>query len=434
MPESRNLIGTRLGNCELVEKIGEGGMGAVYRGRDRALDRNVAVKILPEALAADKSYVARFIREARALAKVKHPNLISIYQVGQKNGLYFFMMEFVEGRTLAALLAQGGGGMAVPEAFRILGQVMRALSKVHSLGIVHRDIKSSNVMINSEGQAILMDFGLAKEPQGDSSLTTAGVILGTPDYMSPEQANGDPVDTRSDIYSLGILAFQMLTGRLPFPGKSAVAILKQHCHDPLPGMANLAPGIPEAVDRIVRKAAAKRPDERFQNLGEMTLAMRKVSDNPALSELAADAVPTGARTIKAAVAGAQSAAASGKRLYVWLWAALAVGALVVALALILGGLHRKESPPTPVGNTGQKPPAPEELPFAGIERWERPAGKSPSGLPPKTPEAVLEMKDGRKIAGSLNWYRDGKISITTKAGDEMTILREEVKAIRVARH
>jgi serine/threonine-protein kinase len=298
--KSGTLTGQRLGTYQLVEKLGQGGMGTVYKARDLSLQRVVAVKVLPAAMAADSTYVKRFVREARALAKLSHPNLVHIYHVGQKEGLYYFAMELIRGQSLFEMV-RSSGALTLAEFLRIGGQTLAALQKIHAVGLTHRDVKSSNVIIeDGTGRAVLMDFGLAKErsaPESEPALTSAGVVLGTPEYMSPEQAEGREVDARSDVYSFGIMAHEMLTGSMPFSGKSAIAVLRKQVDEPPPSLSLKRPEIPAELDRVIAKALAKVPDERYGSAAAMAADLVRVGQTPELTELAAGALPATARTI-----------------------------------------------------------------------------------------------------------------------------------------
>jgi len=217
---------SKLGIYILQRQIGKGGMGTVYLALDPPLQRQVAIKVLPPELARDPEYVARFEREATSLAKIRHPNLMHIYAVGYDVGHHFFVMEYIQGKTVIDVLRERGP-LPYAYAIRILGQILSALDKVHATGIVHRDLKPGNIMIDEDDRAILMDFGLAK-PQYDRTVTTDHTIIGTPEYMAPEVAEGQEADARSDLYALGVVLFEMLTGQAPFRGASAIAILRQH--------------------------------------------------------------------------------------------------------------------------------------------------------------------------------------------------------------
>ncbi|MFO7899367.1 MAG: protein kinase, partial [Planctomycetota bacterium] len=259
--------GERIGPYQIETLIGKGGMGAVYLAHDRSLDRRVAIKVLPQRFLGDREVVARFHREALALAKLRHPNLMHIYKVGSHGGRPFFAMEYVKGRTVEALIKQTGR-IRPPQAAHIAAEVMSALDKVHRAAIVHRDIKPGNIMIDEDGRAILMDFGLARQ-ESDIGLTADHTVLGTPRYMSPEQAKGERVDPRSDIYSLGCVIYEMVTGRPPFRGKSALEVLRKHIESTVPPPSELADDVPPGLDEVIARATAKRPDDRYQSVAEM---------------------------------------------------------------------------------------------------------------------------------------------------------------------
>lgn len=263
IPEWRSaLVGQTLGGYRIIEKIGEGGMGSVFRAVDVGLERPAAIKVLPPSLAKEENFRARFLREARALARVKHPNLVQVYSVAADKGFHFFAMEFIEGESLAALIKRQGP-LPLARILSVSGQILSALDAVHSAGITHRDVKSANIMLDKSGRAVLMDLGLAKD-EASKGLTTAGIILGTPEYMSPEQAEGRPATPLSDIYSFGIVLYEMAAGTLPFRGKSAIAILRQQCEEEPPPLGKLRPDLPEAFVQAVAAALRKAPEERPQ--------------------------------------------------------------------------------------------------------------------------------------------------------------------------
>ena len=264
---------------ELGAKLGEGGFGVVYRARDVRLRRDVAVKLLRRELVSGAGFVERFEREAQALATLRHPNIVPVYSIGDKDELIFLVMPFVEGVTLTDYLRKHHP-LPLEEAERILGAVGSALSAAHAVGLVHRDIKPDNIMLEGpDRHPQLMDFGIAKTGQtgggGGVGLTATGMVLGTPLYMSPEQATADPtVDPRSDIYSLGVLAFQMFTGKLPYTGDSIYAVLSQHLMTPVPEARTLRPDVPERISAALRRAMAKKPADRFQRVEEFLQALQ----------------------------------------------------------------------------------------------------------------------------------------------------------------
>jgi serine/threonine protein kinase len=265
--DKQDIIGERIGDYEIRRLLGRGGMGAVYLAHDHALDRRVALKILPSRLSGDPDVVARFQREAMAMAKVRHPNLMHIYSVGEHKGHPFFAMEYIKGSTLSSIIREAGC-LPAEQAVHILAEIISALAKVHGRGLIHRDIKPGNVMIDEDGRAVLMDFGLARE-ESDVGLTADHTVLGTPNYMSPEQARGGHIDSRSDIYSLGVVLYEMLAGAPPFKGKTSYEILRQQIETPIPAPSVKNPDAPQLLDQVVARATAKDPAERHQTVQEM---------------------------------------------------------------------------------------------------------------------------------------------------------------------
>jgi len=247
--EAPPLIGRLLGQYKIISKIGQGGMGAVFKAQDSALRRDVAVKVLWTGPLEDPRVAERFVREARCLARLSHPHLLHVYNVGSEGELKYFAMELLEGDTLSAALRRGP--MKVPETVAMIGQMLSALDYVHRQGVTHRDIKSGNIMLCGS-RAVLMDFGLAKE-EHMSGLTSEGVVLGTPEYMTPEQADGRACGAPTDIYSLGIVFFEALTGQVPFTGRSALSIIRQHLDEPPPPLAKRLPGVDPRLDQIISR-------------------------------------------------------------------------------------------------------------------------------------------------------------------------------------
>ena len=267
-----SLIGKTLGKYRIVELIGRGGMAEVYKAYQPALDRYVAIKLLHSFLAEDKDFLGRFQREAKAVAQLRHPNIVQMYDFDVMGGVYYYMvMEFIDGYTLKDKLERMKAHneiMRLEETIRIVRDVASALSYAHSRAMVHRDIKPSNVMIDREGRVVLTDFGIAKILSG-SQYTTSEGMTGTPSYASPEQGLGMSGDARSDIYSLGTMFFQMVTGRLPYEANTAIAIVLKHINDPIPVASRFNPDMPPDIDHIIFKAMAKNPDDRYQTADEL---------------------------------------------------------------------------------------------------------------------------------------------------------------------
>ena len=263
-PAPANNDRKRVGGFEILAKLGQGGMGAVFKARQISIDRVVALKILPPKLAKNQEYVTRFFREARAAAKLNHPNIVQAIDAGEADGYYYFAMEYVEGQSVSDL-ARDGAALPEPQALGIARDVALALTCAHEAGIIHRDIKPSNILLNAKGRAKLADLGLARQTTSKATgLTQDGFAIGTPDYISPEQVRGDvDVDGRSDIYSLGATLFHMLTGRPPYLGGSGNEVMAKHLAEPIPNPQRLNPNVSHAAARIIWKAMNKDRERRY---------------------------------------------------------------------------------------------------------------------------------------------------------------------------
>ena len=266
---------------QIIRTIGEGGMANVYLAYDTILDRNVAVKILRGDLAEDEKFVRRFQREAIAASSLAHPNIVEMYDVGEDQGRYFIVMEYVEGRTLKSLIKRRGG-LTLPEAIDIMLQLTSAVNCAHNSYIIHRDIKPQNVMILDDGRVKITDFGIAMAL--NTELTQTNSVMGSVHYLPPEQANGKGSTIKSDIYSLGILMYELLTGSLPFKGDNAVEIAIKQMKEPLPSICKYNPSIPQSVENVVLKAAAKNPQNRYNSALEMHEDLKTVLSEERLSE------------------------------------------------------------------------------------------------------------------------------------------------------
>ncbi len=301
------------GRYRVVRRLGGGGMAEVFLARDTTLDRLVAVKVLRERFADDQEFVARFHREARAAAALNHPNVIAIHDRGGSAGSSYIVMEYVPGETLKERIRREG--RLSPAAARTVEcDLLDALQAAHDRGIVHRDVTAQNVLLTSDGRVKVADFGIAHF--GSSALTSTGVVMGTSRYLSPEQARGEPTDKRSDVYSAGVVLFEMLTGRLPFEGDNDLAIALRHASEPAPAPSSLEPGLSPQFDEIVGRALRKDPGERFQTAHEFTAALNALelgagrhAPLPAATAAAADG--TAATRVVAASVVASGVAASG---------------------------------------------------------------------------------------------------------------------------
>ncbi|MEM7345631.1 MAG: protein kinase [Chloroflexota bacterium] len=269
-----DLIGKSLGQYQIKEQIGAGGMATVFKAFQESINRHVAVKILPIHFANDPNFVKRFTQEAQAIAALEHPHIVPVYDFGTSNDLTYMAMRYVEGGTLSDLM---GTKLSDERIVELISSVAKALDYAHSQGVVHRDIKPSNVLIGNHGEALLSDFGIAKMMggnEGGTQLTGTGSILGTPDYMAPEQASGNQVDGRSDIYSLGVVLYELLTGHPPYQAKTPLAVVMMHINEPLPPPRQINPDIPEPLEQVVIKAMAKDPEKRYQTANEMAAALQ----------------------------------------------------------------------------------------------------------------------------------------------------------------
>jgi tetratricopeptide (TPR) repeat protein len=262
------VIGTTLGRYQLLKELGRGGFATVYQGYDAGLERYVALKVLHPELTRDEVALRRFQREAMAVAKMRHANIIIVYEFGEADGSAYISMEYVEGDTLKAHL---GKPLPLAETQRMICDVASALEYAHSRGVIHRDIKPANILITPENQVVLADFGIALLAQNSSSLTKG--LLGTPQYMAPEQALGEKIEERSDLYALAIVLFEMLAGQPPFRGDSPLATLALQVNAPLPKLRGINPAVPEALEAMIERALSKDPAQRYPTAAEFRAAL-----------------------------------------------------------------------------------------------------------------------------------------------------------------
>jgi serine/threonine protein kinase len=344
-----------LGRYSLEELVGAGGMSSVYRAHDRLLERDVALKILHESYLEDEAAVERFRREARAVAQLSHPNIVTVIDRGEEDGRQFIVFEYVPGEDLKECVARTGA-LPVREALTLAVEAGRGLAFAHRHGIVHRDVKPQNVMLNGDGQAKVTDFGIARSLDVEKGVTQSGTVLGTSDYISPEQASGGTVGPETDVYSLGCVLFELLTGEVPFPGGSFVAVAMRHLHEPPPSVLDLRPDVPPRVASAVERAMAKDPGARFATMEEFIAELEACLAAPGQPDAEATVVQAPARAPRRS----RPRPARSRRRAVWplvlLVAGLALLAAVAATVLLSGGV---ESPLVP-GNDAN-PSQPVEL-------------------------------------------------------------------------
>jgi serine/threonine-protein kinase len=275
-----SLIGTTLGNYRILGPLGQGGMARVYKAYQENLDREVAVKVLPPWYAADRNFVERFNLEARLVARLSHPNIVTVHDANEQQGHLYIVMQLVDGGTLKQrldALQQQGKVMNLALVTPIFTQIASALAYAHEQGIIHRDVKPVNVLMDSSGRPILSDFGIAKVLAATKdNLTRPGAGVGTPEYMSPEQCQGAQVDGRADIYALGVMLFEAMTGRVPFQGDNYPALAHSHLYEQPPRPATFNPAISPAVEQIILKALMKQPQQRYQHAHELADALNHV--------------------------------------------------------------------------------------------------------------------------------------------------------------
>ncbi len=284
-----NFIGKTLGTCVLEQLIGQGGMGAVYLARQMRPSRNVAVKVLLPAASQESTtyqeFLERFRREANLVARLEQVNIVPIYEYGEQDGLAYLVMPYLAGGSLRDVLRQRGV-LSLQEAATYIDQAASALDYAHSQGVIHRDLKPANFLLAADGRLVLADFGIARMMEYSTSgktLTGTGMIIGTPEYMAPEMASGERIDYRADIYELGIILFQMLSGQVPFTGTSPISVVMKQIQEPLPLLHQSNPAIPAAVDAVIQKATAKRREDRYASAKEMAQAFRAAIAQPATS-------------------------------------------------------------------------------------------------------------------------------------------------------
>lgn len=368
---SDDLVGKTLGKYELRERIGRGGMAEVYRAYHPSLDRYVAIKILHPFLGEDPEFKERFEREARSVAQLRHPSIVQVYDFDfdPDRELYYMVMEYVDGPTLRAELAAPGREeerYSTDEAIGIVRPVAEALSYAHSRGMIHRDVKPANIMLDRDGRVVLTDFGIARIISGPA-MTTSGSMVGTPAYMSPEQGLGQAGDHRSDIYSLGVVLYQLVTGVLPFQAETPIAVVLKHVNEPLPRPSLVNPELPEEVERIIMTALAKAPEERYQSADDLIADLDQAT---ASGGAAAD--------VRRAAGRQPRARATSRRLGCFTWSVLG---LVVLLSLA-GGIYASfNGMLNPFVSTAEADPGGGAVGLAGEL-----VGSDEEGTPPPTPD------------------------------------------------
>jgi serine/threonine protein kinase len=427
---------TLAGRYRIEELLGTGGMAQVYRGTDTVLSRPVAIKVLSAEYVRDPAFVERFRREAQAAARLNHPAVVSVYDTGSDDGIHFIVMEFVSGRTLADVLA-AEGPLPPERAAAITARVAEALSFAHDAGLVHRDVKPANVMVTDRGDVKVMDFGIARAASGQT-ITGTTSVLGTASYLSPEQAQGYRVDPRSDVYSLGVVLYELLTGQVPFTGPSAVAVAYKHVsEDPVPP-SEIRSGIPPTLEAIAMRAMAKDPSHRYQSAQRMQADLEAVASGAEPRSVAAADTQRLDHERTMALPAATPPPSRPRRRGAWIVALAAVAVVAIAALILLAFL----------GNEGLRPrhstglsPSHAPQPTSPRAVTSPPATSSPSPPPPAGPSvqgaagnlagvlaqgvSAREIRNNQardllhRAADAIKAYGDGKLDDALKKLDDL---------------
>jgi serine/threonine protein kinase len=381
-----DLTGKNLSNYKVVGKLGKGGMATVYKAHELSLNRVVALKVLSQQLSEDTGYIKRFEREAQAAAQLNHPNIVQVYAIGEEQGVHYFAMEYIKGQSLAQI-KQEEGILAPGKATPIIRQVADALAEAHKAGLVHRDIKPSNIMIDAAGRPKVTDFGIAYVSQANTKLTRDGSIIGTPEYLSPEQCEGKTVDQRSDIYSLGVTFYEILSGKTPYEADTPVSMLMKIVKGEFPPLNEVNPNVPKPLQTVVEKMMQKDVQKRYQDMGEVINDLQKAE-----SELLGAAAKEPATMSYQEIEAQQSVPVphQGNR-----WAAIIVAAVIV---ILMGGAFAAkmlyfdkksaDSPSTPA--VEEKAAMTQEISPATPESQQTPVE------PQETSETVMPTAEGQQ--------------------------------------
>jgi eukaryotic-like serine/threonine-protein kinase len=399
---SSQMIGTVLsGRYKLEAKLGSGGMSTVYLARDTTLDRQVAVKVMHREMSEQADQLQRFRQEARAVAKLSHPNVVAVIDAGEDGGHPYIVFEYVEGETLKQRINRVGA-LDAQEALAYAIEVARGLTVAHARNMVHRDIKPQNVLIDSEGRAKLTDFGISRQLEQDG-MTATGRVLGTTDYVAPEQAMGHPVDQRSDIYSLGVVLYEMLVGQVPFAADSQVGVAMKHVNEELPDVQQRRPELSAAAAMTVERATAKDPSDRYQSVGEL---IDDLSTALEVEAARAGSITGEATSVLEAVPPAERKLSSGGR-----WPRIAVVLLGLAAAGVLAAVLLISSGNGPGGGGGALKDKGKPVALAEASDYD------PQGDGEEDPEAISLAVDGNPTgtAWTSEHYDDAEFA-GTKTG------------------
>jgi len=428
-----DLSGRSFGPYRIVAPLGAGGMAAVYKAYQPAVDRHVALKVLPRHFAQDSEFLGRFEQEAKILAGLQHPHILPVHDYGESDGFTFIVMPFIKTGTLADVIDEHP--LPLEQITRVITEVGDALDYAHARGLVHRDVKPSNILIDERGNCLLADFGIAKILEGADKLTATGGLIGTPKYMSPEQGTGQAVDGRSDLYSLGVVLFEMATGRAPYEAETPIAVVLKHIRDPLPLPRAINPAMPEALERVILRSIHKEPSGRFGTAAAMVEAIgalpsTKTPDTRDATTLRVGLPPLPAGGVSrvsppdaaTTVAAPTDHATSRRR---WRTGALAAAAVILLLLLWwrLPGTDRgPQDTRSSVASLGDETPGSpaDPAPDAGTTRPDDLAsepnpGAAPAGRAERPQGAASVVTNPASVTGSAGVEQDGRPGTATAA-------------------
>jgi serine/threonine-protein kinase len=397
----------KIGRYEIKSELGRGGMATVYRAWDPRFEREVALKVLPREMMHDGSFRVRFEREAKTIASLEHPAIVPVYDVGEEDDQPYFVMRLMVGGSLADTISKGP--ISLQEAARIMDRLGPALDVAHAKGIIHRDLKPGNILFDRTGEPYVSDFGIAKIAQSQGSTVTGGAIIGTPAYMSPEQAQGDPLDGRSDIYALGVILYEMLAGAQPYQATTPMAVVVKHITDPIPHILDANPRLPAGIELIIEKAMAKNPDQRFSTAGELAAALNALAHGESAEDALKTAVLSVSNTqaVKTRMAGkadatrrvnAKDAPKPGVSPLAFILPIAGIVVIGIIVIAVVGGYFLATSlAPTPTATTNAPaitntvvPPSTTNLPTETAELALTPTATQPAqetaSSPPPTPD------------------------------------------------
>ncbi|MCG2786109.1 MAG: protein kinase [Anaerolineae bacterium] len=426
-----------IGRYEVKSELGRGGMATVYKAYDPRFEREVAVKVLPREMLHDPQFRVRFEREAKTVASLEHPAIVPVYDVGEEDGQPYFVMRYMTGGSLSERI--NAGSLSVLETAKIIERLSSALDEAHIKGIVHRDLKPGNILFDHIGEPYVSDFGIAKIAQAQGAATvTGGGIIGTPAYMSPEQAQGDKVDGRSDIYALGVIVFEMLTGRQPYEADTPMAVVVKHITDPVPHILDVNPNLPADLEHIIERAMAKNRDERYANAREFAIALMAVARGESPTVSPTSTVKTQKLADKTRLSGTAAGAtriaarpAPGKSALPG-WLLIGSAGIVLLGFLLVGGYLLVSSGflAAPVATATLTVPAPTEAPsateaVAPVQESTATETASPTSEPP-TPTASPEpVAQGIGGADLLGFVANNEVWVMNLDGSDLRALTND---------